>query len=43
MKQIAIIAVVFIMMLGQACTQPQQKEESNQKKTEEMEQISPKD
>ncbi len=39
MKQIAIITVASLLMLGQACTQPQQTAQS--KKAAEMEQISP--
>ncbi|MGZ8511061.1 MAG: alpha/beta hydrolase [Chitinophagaceae bacterium] len=41
MKQIVIIAVTSFIMSGQACSQPKQKEQ--QKKTEGMEQISPKE
>ncbi|MEO6731127.1 MAG: alpha/beta hydrolase [Ferruginibacter sp.] len=43
MKLIAIMIVASLIMLGQACKQPQQKEASHKKKTEDMEQISPKD
>ena len=39
MKQLAIIIATFIIMSGQACTETNQKEQSQ--KTEEMEQISP--
>jgi fermentation-respiration switch protein FrsA (DUF1100 family) len=48
-KKIATIAAAFLMLLGQACTSPQQKEPSDgtkpaeqSLKTENMEQISPK-
>lgn len=41
MNQVTLISVASLLMLGQACTQPQQTEQSSHKKTEAMEQISP--